>query len=172
MFNQLICLPVTSFYDIIILQPACEAMSRHHFSSILAVPRLFKDFGGEKNQDFMIIRCPISWFVYQWRHFTTSLRASTWGNVTTSFLPIYPFSQHVLFKKELFQFVCLVIDCCLDDRFRVINLFELLCNVLNIIYWFLWRASAPLSSGSSFIMHSVEKHDICHGTALLTFLYP
>ena len=40
--------------------------------SILAARRLFKDFGGEKNQDFMIIRCPISWFVYQWRHFTTS----------------------------------------------------------------------------------------------------
>ena len=39
---------------------------------ILAARNLFKDFGGEKNQDFMIIRCPISWFVYQWHHFTTS----------------------------------------------------------------------------------------------------
>ena len=29
-------------------------------SSILAVRNLFKDFGGEKNQDFMIIRWPIS----------------------------------------------------------------------------------------------------------------
>ena len=30
------------------------------YSSILAVRRLFKGFGGGKNQDFMIIRCPIS----------------------------------------------------------------------------------------------------------------
>ena len=29
-------------------------------SSILAARNLFKDFGGEKNQDFMIIRWPIS----------------------------------------------------------------------------------------------------------------
>ena len=28
-------------------------------SSILAARRPFKDFGGGKNQDFMIIRCPI-----------------------------------------------------------------------------------------------------------------
>ena len=41
-------------------------------SSILAAHNLFKDFGGEKNQDFMIIRWPISWFVYQWHHFMTS----------------------------------------------------------------------------------------------------
>ena len=54
-------------------------------SSILAARNLFKDFGGEKNQDFMIIRWPISWFVYQWRHDVIILRASTWSNVTTSF---------------------------------------------------------------------------------------
>ena len=34
-------------------------------SSILAAQRLFKDFGGKKNQDFMIIRWPISLSVYQ-----------------------------------------------------------------------------------------------------------
>ena len=47
-------------------------------SSILAARRLFKDFGGEKNQDFMIIRCPITLPV-------TSLTGQQ-GNVTTSFL--------------------------------------------------------------------------------------
>ena len=34
-------------------------------SSILAARNLFKDFGGEKNQDLMTIKWPISLFVYQ-----------------------------------------------------------------------------------------------------------
>ena len=45
-------------------------------SSILAVRNLSKDFGGEKNQDFMIIRWPISWLfttdIILWRHNFTS----------------------------------------------------------------------------------------------------
>ena len=100
------------------------------------------------------------WHFLLWNLPFSNRPSSQYLQLQLSLLPIYPFSQHVLFKKELFQFVCLVIDCCLDDRFSVINLFELLCKVLNIIYWFLWRASAPLSSRSSFIMQSVKKHDI------------
>ena len=34
-------------------------------SSILAARNLFKDFDGENNQDVMILRWPISLFVYQ-----------------------------------------------------------------------------------------------------------
>ena len=37
----------------------------------------------------MIIRWPISWLVYQWRHFTTS-RDSMWTTFTTSFFKLFP----------------------------------------------------------------------------------
>ena len=66
-------------------------------SSILATRNLFKDFGGEKNQDFMIIRWPISWFAYQWRHFTTS-RDSMWTTFTTSFFFNFSFPSS---KEEI-----------------------------------------------------------------------
>ena len=41
-------------------------------SSIPACTETFQRFWWGKNQDFMIIRWPISWFVYQWHHFTSS----------------------------------------------------------------------------------------------------
>ena len=41
-------------------EPACGILSLLDISSILAARTLFKDLVGEKNQDFMIIRCPIS----------------------------------------------------------------------------------------------------------------
>ena len=41
-------------------EPAYGILSLLDISSILAAHNLFKDFGGGKNQDFMIIRWPIS----------------------------------------------------------------------------------------------------------------
>ena len=56
---MLICLSVTSFtcQHVNVKRRNIIAGSLESAnSSILAARRLFKDFGGEKNQDFMIIR--------------------------------------------------------------------------------------------------------------------
>ena len=85
-------------------EPACGILSLLDIWSILAAQRLFKDFGGEKNQDFMIIRCPISWFVYQWCHFTTSKFYGPAREATSRrhFLP-FLWQLEVQFQTEMGQ---------------------------------------------------------------------
>ena len=61
-----------SFYDVIILRASTWSNVTTSFFIYSGCTETFQRFWWGKNQDFMIIRWPISWFVYQWHHFTSS----------------------------------------------------------------------------------------------------
>ena len=92
--------------------------------SILAARNLCKDFGGEKNQDFMIMRCPITWLfisdvILQCHNFTGQHVRQRHDVIFVYFLPKIPKHLPWGFKKF---FKCSPIFWC-----------DVICHILKVM---------------------------------------